>query len=68
MNKKRTKICTTSKYIEHVLNLASVVTRSVSISTFISLICIPIGITMCTITAGINLNFYGFNKSCISHN
>ena len=60
MSKKHKKICTTLNYIEHFLILPSTNTRCVSISTFSSLIGIPIGITssanglkICAITVGI---------------
>ena len=60
MNKKHKKICTTLNCIQHFLILASTITGCVSISTFTSLISIPIGITssaiglkICARTAGI---------------
>ena len=60
MSKKHKKICTTLNYIEHFLSFASTITGCVSISTFSSLIGIPIGITsfaigfkICAISAGI---------------
>ena len=60
MNRKHKNYCTTLKYIEHVLILASTITGCISISAFASLIGIPIGITssaiglkICAITAGI---------------
>ena len=60
MNRKHKNNCTTLKYIEHVLILASTITGCISISAFASLIGIPIGITssaiglkICAITAGI---------------
>ena len=45
MIKKDKKICTTLKYIEHFLILASTITGSISISAFASVVGIPIGIT-----------------------
>ena len=45
MSKKHKKVCTTLNYIEHLLVLAFVVTGCVSISTFTSIVGIPIGIT-----------------------
>ena len=45
MNRKDKKVCTTLKYTEHVLTLASTINGCFSISAFASLICIPIGIT-----------------------
>ena len=60
MSKKQKKVCTTLNYIEDFLILASAITRCISISTFSSLIGIPIGITnsaigleICAIVAGI---------------
>ena len=60
MNKNHKKICTTLNYTEQFLILASTITGSVSISTFTSVIDIPIGITsspiglkICAIAAGI---------------
>ena len=60
MNRKHKKVCTNLNYIEHFLILASTVTGFISISTFTSLIGIPIGITssaiglkICVIVAGI---------------
>ena len=43
------KAGTTLNYIEHLLILPSGITRSISISTFTSLLAIPIGITKSTI-------------------
>ena len=58
--KKHKKVCTTLNYIEHFLISASIISGSVSISSFASLVVIPIGITsyviglkICVITAGI---------------
>ena len=45
MSKKHKKFCMTLNYIEYLLILASVVTGCVSISTFSSLVGVPIGIT-----------------------
>ena len=45
MSKKHKKIGTTLNYIEHFLNLVSAITRFISMSTFTSLIAIPMGIT-----------------------
>ena len=60
MSKKHKKVCTALNYIEHFLILASTITGCVSISSFSSLVGIPIGITssaiglkLCEITAGI---------------
>ena len=59
MSKKHKKVCTTLNYIENLLILASTITECFSISAFISLVGIPIGITSsatglktCVITAG----------------
>ena len=60
MSRKQKKICKTLNYIEHFLILASTITGCISISSFASLLGIPIGITssaiglkICAITAGI---------------
>ena len=60
MGRKHKRFCTTLKYIEHVLILASAITEYISISAFGSLIGIPmviasspIGLKICSITAGI---------------
>ena len=60
MSKKYKKLCATLNYIEHFLILASTVTRRVSISSFASVVGIPIGVTssaiglkICAITARI---------------
>ena len=60
MSRKQKKVCTTLKYIEHVLSLASTITGCVSISDFALLLGIPIGISssairlkVCVIAAGI---------------
>ena len=45
MSKKHKKVCTTQKYIEHFLILASTITGCIPTSTFSSLIGIPVGIT-----------------------
>ena len=59
MSKKHKKVCTTLNYIEQFLILASAITGCASISTFVSLVGIPIGITgsaiglnIFTVTAG----------------
>ena len=44
MSRKHNKVCTTLNYIEHFLILASAVTRFISISAFVSLVGIPLGI------------------------
>ena len=60
MSKKHKKVGTTLNYIEHFLILASAITGCISISAFVSLVGIPIGITssakglkLCAITAEI---------------
>ena len=45
MSNKHKNVCTTLNYIEHVLILASAVTRCILISAFAFLLDIPIGIT-----------------------
>ena len=59
MSKTHKKVRITLNYIEHILILASAMTGCISISAFVSLIGIPIGITssaigfkMCAITEG----------------
>ena len=61
-SKKHKKVCSTLKYIEHYLILASVVTGCILISVFTSLHGIPIGFTSSeiglkswAITAGIKM-------------
>ena len=70
MNKKHKKVCTTLNYIELFLILGSTITGCVSISSFASLVGIPIGITssaiglkICTITAGIKKYKSKINKN-----
>ena len=60
MSKNHKKVCTTLNYITHLFNLAATVTGCASISDFISLVGIPVGIVSfaeeinkCAITAGI---------------
>ena len=45
ISKRHKKVCTTLNHIEHVLILASTITGCISISVFVSLLGIPIGIT-----------------------
>ena len=59
-SKNHKKVCTTLSYIEYFLILDSTITGCVSISTFASLVGIPIGITSsaiglkkCAVTEGI---------------
>ena len=59
MSKTHKKVRITLNYIEHILILASAMIGCISISAFVSLIGIPIGITssaigfkMCAITEG----------------
>ena len=59
MSKTHKKVRITLNYIEHILILASAMTGCISISAFVSLIGIPIGITssaigfkMCAIAEG----------------
>ena len=49
MSKKHRKVCTALNYIGHFLILASAITGCISISAFVSLLGIPIGITSSTI-------------------
>ena len=60
MSEKYKKICKYLNYVEHLLILVSTVTGCVSVSTFASLACVPVGITssavgmkICAIAAGI---------------
>ena len=60
MSKKQKKVCTTLNYIENLLILASAIILCVSITDFVSLVGISIGIKIfalglkiCAITAGI---------------
>ena len=60
MSKKYKKVCTSLNYIEHFLILISTITVCIWISSFTSLVGIPIGVTssamglkICAITAGI---------------
>ena len=60
MSKKRKNYCRILNYIDHSFIAISTITGCVSISTFASLVCIPIRITSfaiglknCVITAGI---------------
>ena len=62
MSRKHKKVCTTLNYIEHFLILASAIAGCISISAFVSLLGIPIGITssavglkICAVTAGIQM-------------
>ena len=59
-SKKHKNVCTPLKYIKHFLILASAITGCISISAFVYLLGIPIGITssaiglqICAIAAGI---------------
>ena len=45
MSKKHKKVCTTLNYIENILILAATITGCISVSTFTSLLCIPLEIT-----------------------
>ena len=60
MSKKHKKVCPALNYIEHFLILGSTINKCVSISAFVSLVGISIGITsssiglqICAITAAI---------------
>ena len=52
MSRKHKNVCTTLNYIEHFLILASAITGCISISAFVSLLGIPIEITISAISAG----------------
>ena len=60
MSEKDKKTCKYLNYVEDLLILSSTITGCVSISAFVSLVCVPvgimssaIGIEICAITAGI---------------
>ena len=60
MIEKYKKTCKYLNYVEHLLILALTSTSCVSVSTFVSLVCVPVGITssavgikICAIIAGI---------------
>ena len=60
ISRKYKKVCATMNYIEHFLILASLITGCISVSTFDSLLGMPIGIMssatglkICAMTAGI---------------
>ena len=60
MSRQYKKVYATLNYIEHFLIMASAITRCISISAFVSLIVIPIGITssaiglkVCAVSVGI---------------
>ena len=62
VSKKQRNICTTPNYIEHFLILGSTITRCVSISAFISLFGIPVGITSFAIGLKIGVITSGIEK------
>ena len=75
MSKKHKNDCTTLNYIEHFVILGSTVTRCVSISAFVSLVGIPIGVMssiirlkICAITAGIKKYKLIIKKKKKKHN
>ena len=60
MTEKYKKTCKYSNYVEHLLILSLTIIDCVSISAFVSLVCVPIGITnsavginICAVTPGI---------------
>ena len=53
MSEKHKKTCKYINYVENLLILASTITGSMSISTFASLVCIPVGIMSSAV--GINI-------------
>ena len=72
MSRKHKKVFTTLNYIEHFVNLASTITWCVSISAFVSLIGIAIGLTgskigfeICAITAGIQKKKKNYDKTAV---
>ena len=62
MSRKLKKVCRTLNYIEHLLNLFSTVTGCVSISSFSSLVGIPIGIMSSAIGLKICVTTTGIKK------
>ena len=75
IRRKHKKTCTTLNYSEHVLILTSTITGSISISSFASLLGIPIGITssaiglkICTTSARIRKYKSMINKKKKKHN
>ena len=75
IRRKHKKACTTLNYSEHVLILTSTITGSISISSFASLLGIPIGITssaiglkICTTSARIRKYKSMINKKKKKHN
>ena len=54
LSKNYKMVCRVLNYIKYLLILASAITGCVSISAFVSLVLISIGIKICAITAGIN--------------
>ena len=60
INKKHKNVCRVLNYIDHLLIVTSTINGFISISAFVSLVGIPLGITnsaielnICVITAGI---------------
>ena len=45
MSEKYKKTCNCLNYVEHLLILVLTITSCVSVSTFVSLVCVPVGIT-----------------------
>ena len=75
MSKKLKKVCTTLNYIEHFLVLACTINGCISVSAFVSLIVIPIGIRssamglkIFAITAGIKMSKSRIKKKKKKHN
>ena len=74
MSRKHSKVCATRNYIERFLILASTTTWRISISAFVSLFRIPIGITssaiglqICAIAAGVKMYNSRINKKEKKH-
>ena len=53
MSEKHKKTYKYLNYVEHLLILSSTVNSYVSVFTFVLLVCVPVGIITCAITAGI---------------
>ena len=62
MSRKHKKVCTTLNYIEQFLISASAITGCISISAFMSLFGVPIGITSSAIGLKIWATTAGFKK------
>ena len=62
MSKKHKRVCRVLNYVDHLLTVISTITGCVSISTFASLVVMPIGITSSVIGLNIYLITAGSKK------